>query len=109
MALVMAEHHLRERDACTLLDVARSTNRYEPRPDRNVKLREALRETADRHPRFGYAHLIRRTVRCKQARMVQRPDNPTPCRSDGFEDAALRHRKATGGKRYCSLTIRITG
>ena len=57
MTLVMAEHHLSERDACRLLDVDRSTYRYEPRPDRNAKLREALRETADRHRRFGYRRL----------------------------------------------------
>ena len=42
MALVMAEHALAERYACKLLEVDRSTYRYEPRPDRNAKLREAL-------------------------------------------------------------------
>ena len=42
VALVMAGHHLSERDACSLLDVDRSTYRYEPRPDRNEKLREAF-------------------------------------------------------------------
>ena len=42
VALVMAEHALGERYACKLLEVDRSTYRYEPRPDRNAKLREAL-------------------------------------------------------------------
>ena len=42
MALVMAEHAIAERYACKLLEVDRSTYRYEPRPDRNAKLREAL-------------------------------------------------------------------
>ena len=57
MALVMTEHRLSERDACRLLEVDRSTYRYEPRPDRNEKLREALLETADRYRRFGYRRL----------------------------------------------------
>jgi putative transposase len=53
----MTEHHLSERQACRLLDVDRSTYRYEPRPDRNAELRKALRAVADRHPRFGYRRL----------------------------------------------------
>jgi hypothetical protein len=57
VALVMAEHHLSERDACRLLEVDRSTCRYEPRPDRNAKLRKALHEAAERHRRFGYRRL----------------------------------------------------
>jgi putative transposase len=53
----MTQHHLSERRACRLLDVDRSTYRYEPRPDRNAELRKALRAAADRHPRFGYRRL----------------------------------------------------
>jgi putative transposase len=53
----MAEHRLSERQACRLLEVDRSTYRYEPRPDRNAKLREALIEAARQRPRFGYRRL----------------------------------------------------
>ena len=57
VALVMAEHGLAERYACRLLEVDRSTYRYEPRPDRNAKLREALLLLANQHPRYGYRRL----------------------------------------------------
>jgi len=53
----MAEHSLSQRRACRLLEVDRSTYRYEPRPDRNAKLRTALIETARQKPRFGYRRL----------------------------------------------------
>jgi len=53
----MAEHGLSQRRACRLLEVDRSTYRYEPRPDRNAKLRTALIETARQKPRFGYRRL----------------------------------------------------
>ncbi len=57
VALVMAEHGLAERYACKLLEVDRSTYRYEPRPDRNAKLREALLLLAKQQPRYGYRRL----------------------------------------------------
>jgi putative transposase len=57
VALVMAEHSLSQRRTCRLLEVDRSTYRYEPRPDRNAKLRTALIETARQKPRFGYRRL----------------------------------------------------
>jgi hypothetical protein len=57
VALLMAEHGLAERYACRLLAVDRSTYRYEPRPDRNAKLREALLVLAKQQPRYGYRRL----------------------------------------------------
>lgn len=57
VALVMAEHGLGERYACRLLEVDRSTYRYEPRPDRNAKLRETLLALARQYPRYGYRRL----------------------------------------------------
>ncbi len=47
---LMAEHGLGERYACRLLEVNRSTYRYEPRPDRNAKLRVALSVVARQVP-----------------------------------------------------------
>jgi putative transposase len=57
VALIMAEHGLAERYACRLLEVDRSTYRYDPRPDRNAKLREALLALAKQQPRYGYRRL----------------------------------------------------
>ena len=63
VALVMAEHAIAERYACKLLEVDRSTYRYEPRPDRNAKLREALWTVARQQPRYGYRRLWALLVR----------------------------------------------
>jgi putative transposase len=57
VALVIAEHGLSERQACKLLEVDRSSYRYEPRPDPDAALRTALVELARRKPRFGYRRL----------------------------------------------------
>ncbi len=57
VTLVMTEHHLSERQTCRLLELDRSTYRYEPRPDRNAGLREALVNLANQHRRFGYRRL----------------------------------------------------
>ena len=42
MAFVSSEFRMSERTACKLLDVERSSYRYEPRPDRNAELRDEL-------------------------------------------------------------------
>ena len=68
VALIMAEHGLAERYACRLLEVDRSTYRYEPRPDRNAKLREALVQLAKQQPRYGYRRLW--ALLCRQGWVV---------------------------------------
>ena len=57
VAFLMAEHQLSERHACKLLEMDRSTYRYEPRPDRNGELREALVALARQKTRYGYRRL----------------------------------------------------
>jgi putative transposase len=57
VAFVSAEFRLSERTACKLLDVERSSYRYEPRPDRNVQLRGELVKLARQKPRYGYRRL----------------------------------------------------
>jgi len=57
VTLVMGEHHLSQRQACRLLEMDRSTYRYEPRPDHNAALREALFTVARQKPRYGYRRL----------------------------------------------------
>ena len=51
------EYRLSERTACKLLGVERSSYRYEPRPDRNIELREELVKLARQKPRYGYRRL----------------------------------------------------
>jgi putative transposase len=46
-----------ERRACKLLGVDRASYRYEPKPDRNAKLREELVQLARQKPRYGYRRL----------------------------------------------------
>lgn len=57
MAFVMTEYRYSERQACKLLDVDRSSYRYEARPDRNAELREQLITLARQKPRYGYRRL----------------------------------------------------
>ncbi len=57
MALIREQHGLSERHACKLLEVDRTTYRYEPQPDRNTELRQALIDLAAQKPRYGYRRL----------------------------------------------------
>jgi putative transposase len=57
VALLMEEHQLSERHACKLLELDRTTCRYDARPDRNSELREALLALAREKPRYGYRRL----------------------------------------------------
>jgi putative transposase len=57
VALVQAVHGLSERGACKLLELERTSYRYEPRPDRNAELRAALVKLAREKPRYGYRRL----------------------------------------------------
>lgn len=54
---MMAEYGLSQRRACKLLDLDRSSYRYEPQPDRNGELRQVLIELAKQKPRYGYRRL----------------------------------------------------
>ncbi len=53
VAFVMAKYGLSERQACKLLEVDRSSYRYEARPDRNSELRKRLVVRAQKKPRYG--------------------------------------------------------
>ena len=68
MRLFRLEFQLSERRACKLLGVDRSSYRYEPRPDRNVELREELMELARQKPRYGYRRL--HAVLCRRGQAV---------------------------------------
>jgi putative transposase len=57
VAFISVEFRLSERTACKLLGMERSSYRYEPRPDRNIELREALLKLARQKPCYGYRRL----------------------------------------------------
>jgi len=57
VALACQQFPLSERRACKLLGMDRGSYRYEPRPDRNGLLREALISLARHKPRYGYRRL----------------------------------------------------
>jgi putative transposase len=54
---VVAEYGVSERRACKLLEMDRSSYRYEPQPDRNAVLREELIVLARQKLRYGYRRL----------------------------------------------------
>jgi len=57
VAFASQEYAVSERRACKLLGMDRGSYRYEPRPDRNADLREALISLARQKPRYGYRRL----------------------------------------------------
>ena len=57
MAFVMGEFRYSEREACKLMEVDRSSYRYQPRPDHNAELRLQLIALARQKPRYGYRRL----------------------------------------------------
>jgi len=71
-----AEHQLSQRHACELVQVSRSTVRYQPQ-DRTdeTKLVEAIRSLAEQHPSYGYrplTQLLNRTGWSVNHKRVQR-------------------------------------
>ena len=72
VAFASEQFHLSERRACELIGIDRGTYRYEPRPDRNAELREALLELARQKPRYGYRRLHALLVRRGHAVSVMR-------------------------------------
>jgi len=57
VVFVMREFGLSERQACRLLDVDRSSYRYEPQPRDDGRLREEMVTLAKQKPRYGYRRL----------------------------------------------------
>lgn len=57
MTFAMQQFGMSERRACKLVDVDRSSYRYEPMPDHNAELRQELVNMARQKPRYGYRRL----------------------------------------------------
>jgi putative transposase len=56
-AFAVEQFAMSERQACRLVELDRSSYRYEPRADHNADLREALVKLARQKPRYGYRRL----------------------------------------------------
>ena len=72
VAFACERFQVSERRACKLLGMDRGSYRYEPRPDRNVDLREALVTLARQKPRYGYRRLHALLVRRDHPASVMR-------------------------------------
>ena len=72
VAFACEQFQVSERRACKLLGMDRGSYRYEPRPDRNVQLREDLVTLARQKPRYGYRRLHALLVRRDQPVSVMR-------------------------------------
>jgi len=57
VAFVVEKFPMSERQACKLLEVERSSYRYEPRPRDDGRIREEMVELAKQKPRYGYRRL----------------------------------------------------
>jgi putative transposase len=57
VAFVVQEFQMSERQACKLLEVDRSSYRYEPRPREDGQLRQEMVSLAKQKPRYGYRRL----------------------------------------------------
>jgi putative transposase len=55
--MLVCEYGYSERAACKLLELDRSSYRYQPVPDRNEQLRQELKSVAQEKPRYGYRRL----------------------------------------------------
>jgi putative transposase len=93
---------LSERRACTLIGLDRSTHRYRRRADRNVELRQRLRELAEQRRRFGYRRL--HVLLCREGRVVNKKRVQRLYQHEGL---SLRGRRRK--KRYAGLRVVLPG
>jgi putative transposase len=57
VAFAVEQFPMAERRACKLVELDRSSYRYEPRRDHNTELRQELVSVARQKPRYGYRRL----------------------------------------------------
>ena len=67
VAFAIQQFGMSVRQACRLVNVDRSSYRYEPMPDHNAQLREELVNLARQKPRYGYRRLHALLVRRDKA------------------------------------------
>ncbi len=125
-----ATHRLSLRQACSLVSLNRSSFEYESLPDKNVELRQRLKELAARYPRYGSPMLywlvrkelgtinhkrveriyrqeglsLRRKARKKRLRHL-REALPVPDQMDQVWSMDFIHDQLTNARRLKCLTI----
>jgi putative transposase len=72
VAFAVQQFGMSERRGCKLLNLDRSSYRYEPMPDHNAQLREELVNLARQKPRYGYRRLHALLIRRGQSSSPQR-------------------------------------
>ena len=55
---VRLEHRMSERRACRVLDLSRTTCRYQARKTEEAQIEQALRQLAEQHRRWGYGKMV---------------------------------------------------
>lgn len=89
MQYLQQQHAFSQRRACRLAGISRTTGQYRPRPQRDARLRQRLREFAAERHRFGYRRLwslLRREgylVNHKRIERLYREEGFTLPRCDG--------------------------
>jgi len=95
VTFVMTGYGFSERQACKLLDLDRSSFRYESRPDRNAALRQEIVTLARQKPRYGYRRLW--ALLSRQGRAVNVKRVYRLYREQGLAVRRLRRKKLTRG------------
>jgi hypothetical protein len=88
---------LSERRACGLIELNCSSLRYERRADRNVVLRQRLRELAEQRRRFGHRRL--HVLLCREGPTVNKKRIQRLCRQEGLSPRGRRRKKRRAGLR----------
>ena len=90
-AFAVEQFAMSERQACRLVELDRSSYRYEPRADHNADLREELVKLARQKPRYGYRRL--HVLLCKRGHHLLEVE---PVVRTFNVDSSTTHRIAAG-------------
>lgn len=91
-------YSMSERRACKLIDIGRSSFRYEGKPDKNVELRKRLKELAEKRRKFGCSRLL--TLLRREGHLANHKRVERLYREEGL---SLRRRKRK--KRAATLRV----
>ena len=103
VAFAMAQYQMSERQACKLVDLDRSSYRYEPRPDHNAELRQELVLLARQKPRYGYRRL--HAVLSRRGSLVSPQRVYRVYKAEGLMVRRLRRKRLSRGRGFASGEI----
>jgi putative transposase len=102
VAHLETSYEMSERRACAVIGADRSSARYRHRRSDDGKLREALRETAEKHRRFGYRRL--HVILRRDGHVMNRKRTQRLYREEGLAVRRRRGRKRALGTRAPLVT-----